>query len=99
MKLLTKFVLIAAVSALAISIVPVIGFAGAAKSTKAAAKAKMVVPPGACVAGNEVIENGKLCATGCNEYQWCNVNLCSEGKLHQTLIVCYEPSGLCTPKC
>jgi hypothetical protein len=85
--------LAAAVCALAIALLPAISEA----QTKS--KAKVAVPVNGCAITNAALENGQTCAAPCNEHQWCPVQWCVMGKLEATVFSCYEPSGLCVPKC
>ena len=82
-RLFTKCVLIAAVAALAIALAPAVSLAQAKKQA-----AKMSPPP--CT-------TGQTCAASCNQFKWCNVQWCTNGKWYPTLAVCYE--GFCPAKC
>jgi hypothetical protein len=70
-----------------------------AQTGSAAAKGKMSVPPGGCAIAGGAIENGKTCAGPVNQIQWTQVMWCVNGDLVPTLAACWEPSGLCEPKC
>ena len=67
--------------------------------TKGSAKSRVSVPPGGCAIAGGVIENGKTCAGPVNQIQWTQVMWCVNGDLVPTLAACWEPSGLCEPKC
>ncbi len=83
-KFVVRFVLVAAVAALA--------FAGA-MTTSFAAKKKAAAAKPACAAG-------QLCAGACNETKWCNIQVCSgDGKNTPTLGYCWGGSPFCPPKC
>lgn len=90
----SKLLLVAAACALAIVLLP----AGSQAQQKLRS-AKMTVPPGGCAISGGVLENTQTCAAKCNEYQWCPVQWCVQGKLEPTVFSCWEPSGLCVPKC
>ena len=93
----TRFVwgglLAAAACAIVIAIAPAISDA------QTRSKAKVEVPPNGCAITGAALHNGQTCAAPCSENQWCPVQWCVMGKLEQTAFSCYEPSGLCTPKC
>ncbi len=95
-------VLIAAIAAVAVASGPDVSFAQTqTKSTKkSSAKPKITVPPGGCLIseGKAALENSKTCAAGCKS-DWCTVSWCVNGSLSGSWIGCYEPSGLCVPKC
>ena len=95
----TRFVknnlLAAAACALAIALLPAISEA----QTKSKAKVMVAVPPNGCAITAAALENGQTCAAPCNENRWCPVQWCVQGKLEQTVFSCYEPSGVCNPKC
>jgi hypothetical protein len=85
--------LAAAACALAIALMPAISEA----QTKS--KAKVAVPPNGCAITNAALENGQTCAAKCGEHLWCPVQWCVMGKLDATVFSCYDPSGVCNPKC
>jgi hypothetical protein len=89
-----KTLLIAAACVLAVALPP----AGSEAQQKAKS-AKMAVPPGGCAISGGVLESTQTCAAKCNEFQWCPVQWCVQGKLEPTVFSCWEPSGLCVPKC
>jgi hypothetical protein len=91
---MTKTFAIAAACALAVTLLP--AGSEAQQKTKGA---KMTVPPGGCAISSGVLENTQTCAAKCNEYQWCPVQWCVQGKLEPTVFACFEPSGVCVPKC
>lgn len=89
----TKALFIAGISALAIALMPAISEA----QTKS--KAKAAVPENGCAITNAALHNGQTCAAKCDANQWCPVMWCVMGKLEQTAFSCYEPTGVCQPKC
>ena len=92
MRLVGKSFLIAGACALALALVPA--------ESVAQKKPKIQVPPGGCAITNAALESGQTCAAKCNsETQWCPVNWCMQGKLEATIFSCWEPSGVCSPKC
>jgi hypothetical protein len=93
MRFVAKAVLIVGACALAIALLP------AMSEAQTKSKAKVVVPPNGCAIAGAAIENGQTCAAKCDANQWCPVNWCVMGKLEQTIFNCYEPSGVCVPKC
>lgn len=93
MRFVAKAVLIAGACALAIALLP------AMSEAQTKSKAKVVVPQNGCAIAGAAIENGQTCAAKCDANQWCPVNWCVMGKLEQTVFSCYEPSGVCVPKC
>jgi hypothetical protein len=63
-------------------------------------KGKMVpVPEGGCAITDAALHNGQTCAAKCNAEKWCPVQWCVQGKLEATIFSCWEPSGVCSPKC
>ena len=93
MRFVKGGLLAAAACALAIALMPAISQA----QTKS--KAKVAVPANGCAITNAALENGQTCAAKCGEHQWCPVQWCVMGKLEPTAFSCYEPSGVCVPKC
>jgi hypothetical protein len=93
MRFLAKAVLLAGACALAVALMPDMSEA----QTKS--KAKVVVPQNGCAIAGAALEHGQTCAAKCDANQWCPVNMCITGKLEQTFFSCYDPSGVCTPKC
>jgi hypothetical protein len=88
-----KSLLIAGVCAIVLALVP-------AQSVAQKSKAKIQVPPGGCAITNAALENGQTCAAKCdNETKWCPVQWCLQGKLEPTVFSCWDPSGVCVPKC
>jgi hypothetical protein len=88
-----KSFLLAGACALAIAFLPM-------ESVAQKSKTKVQVPPGGCAIANAALENGQTCAAKCdNETKWCPVQWCMQGKLEATLFSCWDPSGVCTPKC
>lgn len=92
-RFVTKALLVAAACALALALLP------AASEAQQRSKSRITVPPNGCAIANAALENGQTCAAPCNELQWCPVQWCVMGRLEPTVFSCYEPSGLCTPKC
>jgi acid phosphatase family membrane protein YuiD len=88
-------VLIVAIVAIAISVGADVSFA---QQKKSKSKAKITVPPGGCAITDAALQNGQTCAAGCKD-GWCTVSWCVNGTLNGSWVGCYEPSGLCTPKC
>jgi hypothetical protein len=88
-----KPLLIAAACALAIALMP------AETVAQSKSKKSVPVPPGGCAITNAALEGGQTCAAKCGAEQWCPVMWCVQGKLEQTIFSCYEPSGVCVPKC
>ena len=93
MRFVSKALLVAGACALAIALLPALSEA----QTKS--KAKVAVPANGCAIAGAALEHGQTCAAKCNEQQWCPVNWCVMGKLEATVFACYDPSGVCTPKC
>ena len=88
-----KSLLIAGACAIVVALVP-------AQSVAQKSKAKIQVPPGGCAITNAALENGQTCAAKCdNETKWCPVQWCLQGKLEPTVFSCWDPSGVCVPKC
>jgi DNA-binding transcriptional regulator YdaS (Cro superfamily) len=88
-----KSLLVAGACAFAIALSP-------AQSIAQKSKTKVQIPAGGCAVTNAALENGQTCAAKCNsETQWCPVQWCLQGKLEQTVFSCWEPSGVCNPKC
>jgi hypothetical protein len=89
-----KTILLAAACALAVALAP------SMSEAQSKSKAKMVpVPAGGCAISGGALENNQTCAAACNEHKWCPVQWCVQGQLQQTVFSCYEPTGVCTPKC
>jgi hypothetical protein len=95
MRSVSKALLAAGACALIIALAPAMSEA----QTKSKAKAKITVPENGCLIAGAALNHGETCAAPCSAEQWCPVNWCVMGKLEQTVFNCYEPSGLCTPKC
>ena len=95
MRTVSKALLAIAACALVIALAPAMSEA----QTKSKAQAKITVPENGCLIAGAALNHGETCAAPCNEAQWCPVNWCVMGKLEQTVFSCYEPSGLCQPKC
>ena len=95
LRFVTSGLLAAAACALIIAFTPAISEA----QTKSKAKAMVAVPANGCAITAAALENGRTCAAPCNENQWCPVQWCMMGKLEQTVFSCYEPTGVCNPKC
>jgi hypothetical protein len=90
---INKSALIFGLCAIGIALLPV--DAPAQKS-----KPKMVpVPEGGCAITGAALQAGQTCAAKCSEEKWCPVQWCLQGKLETTWLSCYEPTGLCEPKC
>lgn len=83
----------AAACAVALALMP------AAAIAQQKSKKMVPVPPGGCAIMNAALENGQTCAAKCNEDKWCPVQWCVQGKLEATVFSCWEPSGVCVPKC
>jgi hypothetical protein len=93
-RIVTKSLLVAAACAFAIVLTP------AESIAQQKSKGKMVsVPPGGCGITAAALENGQTCAATCNAEKWCPVQWCVQGKLEATIFSCWEPSGVCNPKC
>jgi hypothetical protein len=86
--------LIVATCALAVALAP--GDLLAQQKSKGKA---VPVPAGGCAITNAALENGQTCAAKCSEEKWCPVQWCVQGKLEATIFSCWEPSGVCSPKC
>lgn len=98
-------VLIVAIFAVTVATVPNVSFSQTTSEKKPAkkkmsAKPKVTVPPGGCLIADQTaaLENSKTCAANCKD-GWCTVSTCINGSLTGSWIGCYEPSGLCVPKC
>jgi hypothetical protein len=90
---LIRPLLLAAACALAVALVP-------AQSVAQKSRAKVQIPQGGCAITNAALENGQTCAAKCDsETKWCPVQWCLQGKLEPTLFSCWDPSGVCTPRC
>ena len=92
-RFMMKALFAAGCCAVAVLLLPALAAAQTASTTKVA------VPANGCAVANAALQNGQTCAAACNEQQWCPVQWCVMGKLEQTVFSCYEPSGLCQPKC
>jgi hypothetical protein len=92
-RFVTRALLVAGACALAVAILPAI------TEAQTRSKAKVTVPANGCAITNAALEQGQTCAAQCNELQWCPVQWCVMGKLEPTVFSCYEPTGLCVPKC
>ncbi len=82
--LFTRFVLIAAIAALALAFAPETSFAAKKK-----AKAKKKEAPAA--------QAGGTCTSYCNAFKWCHVRWKTSGGAIPTVLMCSE--GACPPKC
>jgi hypothetical protein len=92
MRIVRRSLLVVGACALAIALSPA---ASVAQKSK-----KVQVPPGGCAITNAALENGQTCAAKCDaETKWCPVHWCAQGKLEPTIFSCWDPSGICTPKC
>ena len=92
-RIVLKSILVAAVCVLALA--P----AATVAQQKAGAGKTAPVPEGGCAIANAALANGQTCADPCTAEQWCPVKWCVQGELQQTIFSCYEPTGLCAPKC
>jgi hypothetical protein len=90
---IVKPILIVAACALIVALAPADSIA------QSKSKKSVPVPPGGCAITNAAIEGGQTCAAKCSPEQWCPVMWCVQGKLEPTIFSCYEPSGVCVPKC
>lgn len=99
LRMFHVFVLMFAIAIVSVASAPDVSFAQQTKTTKKS-KAKVTVPPGGCLIADKTaaLENSKTCAAGCKD-GWCTVSWCVNGQLSGSWVACYDPSGLCTPKC
>lgn len=93
MRFVAKAAFVAGICALAIALMP------ALSEAQTRSKAKVAVPEHGCAISNGALHNGQTCAAACDANQWCPVQWCVMGKLEQTAFSCYEPTGVCQPKC
>lgn len=101
LRMFHVFTLIFAIALVAVATAPDVSFAQSqTKTTKKMSKAKVTVPPGGCLIADKTaaLENGKTCAAD-SKNGWSTVSTCINGSLVGSWIGCYDPSGLCVPKC
>lgn len=98
LRMFHVFLLTFAIAVVTVASGPDVSFAQQTKTSKS--KTKVTVPPGGCLIADKkaALDNGKTCAAGCKD-SWCTVSTCINGSLVGSWIACYDPSGLCVPKC